>query len=181
MTSATTLPPMVPVVVTLLGDDRSGLVDAVASVVAKHGANWDRSHLAELAGKFAGIVLVTVPEGSVDALLHDLDEIEAQGLLAITAERSTAQPRTQGSVHVALELIGQDHPGIVHEISHLLASHDVSIDELETAVAPAPQGGNLFIAHAAIEIPAALTLDELRNALESVAFDLMVDLELIED
>ncbi len=52
---------MTPLVLTLIGDDRAGLVSAVAGAVSEHGGNWDRSQMAELAGKFAGIVLVTIP------------------------------------------------------------------------------------------------------------------------
>lgn len=172
---------MASVVITLIGDDRAGLVDTVAGVIASHGGNWDRSHLAELAGKFAGIVLVQLPDASAEALLDELDAIASQGLLAITAERATATEAARTASHVALELIGQDHPGIVHEISHVLAMQNISIDELETTVAPAPQGGNLFIANAVLELPEGSDPDVLRSALEAVALDLMVDLELILD
>ena len=170
---------MASVVITLIGDDQAGLVDAVASVVAEHGGNWDRSHLAELAGKFAGIVLVNVPDASADNMLADLKAIEAQGLLAITAERAEPSQDADGATHVSLELTGQDHAGIVREIAHVLAQNDVSIDELETAVAPAPQGGNLFIANAVLELPEGMSVDQVRDALESVAHDLMVDLDLL--
>ena len=176
-----TISPMEPVVITLIGDDRAGLVDAVAGVVAAHGGNWDRSHLAELAGKFAGIVLVQVPTSAVDSLLRDLDAIESQGLLAITAERAVTRTESEVASHVTLELIGQDHPGIVHEISRVLAQQGVSIGELETASAPAPQGGNLFIANAVLELPTGSDIEALRDALEAVAYDLMVDLDLIAE
>jgi len=172
---------MASVVITLIGDDQAGLVGAVAGVVAAHGGNWDRSHLAELAGKFAGIVLVQLPDASVDGMLDELRAVESQGLLAITAERAETATDAAASTHVALELTGQDHPGIVHEISHVLAGQGVSIDELETAVAPAPQGGNLFIANAVLELPDGTDIGELRAALEAVAHDLMVDLDLVAD
>lgn len=172
---------MASVVITLIGDDRAGLVDAVAGVVARHGGNWDRSHLAELAGKFAGIVLVDVADESVDPLLQSLDALETDGLLAITAERAGAPPAAEGATHVALELTGADHPGIVHEISHVLAMLDVSIDELETAVTPAPQGGRLFIANAVLVLAEGTDVERLRSELEAVALDLMVDLELVAD
>ncbi|MFT4989560.1 MAG: glycine cleavage system regulatory protein [Acidimicrobiales bacterium] len=179
MSDGTTIPAMASVVITFIGDDRAGLVDTVAGVVASHGGNWDRSHLAELAGKFAGIVLVQLPDASVDALLGELGAIASQGLLAITAERATTTETAGTTSQVSLELIGQDHPGIVHEISHVLVAQNISIDELETRVAPAPQGGNLFIAHAVLELPDGSDLDALRSALEAVAHDLMVDLDLI--
>lgn len=170
---------MASVVITLIGDDRAGLVDAVAGVVARHGGNWDRSHLAELAGKFAGIVLVDIAETSVEPLLASLEELDADGLLAITAELAEAEIETDNATtQVALELTGADHPGIVHQISRALAELHVSIDELETAVVPAPQGGHLFIANAVLELPRAVEIEAVRSALEAVAADLMVDLEL---
>lgn len=169
---------MASVVITLIGDDRAGLVDAVSGAIAEHDGNWDRSHLAELAGKFAGIVLVELPDSRVEPLLAALDAIEANGDLAITAERAAALAGPGGTL-VSLELMGQDHAGIVHEISHVLAHHGVSIDELETAVTPAPQGGNMFVANAVLELPEGLDIAVVRSALEAVAHDLMVDLDTL--
>ena len=35
-------------VLTVLGDDRPGLVDALSGVITDHGANWERSQMARL-------------------------------------------------------------------------------------------------------------------------------------
>lgn len=169
---------MTSVVITLIGDDRSGLVDAISGVVADHGGNWDRSHLAELAGKFAGIVLVDVADDRVEDLLVALRRLEVDELLAITAERadrSSDDDADDTSAHVSLELTGADHPGIVKQISHVLAGLGVSIDELETSVVPAPQGEKLFVARALLVVPAGMQPSAVRAALEDVAPDLMVD------
>ena len=132
---------MASIVITAIGDDRAGLVEALSGAIARHGGNWDRSHMAELAGKFAGIVLVTVPATNASALMADLDELETHGMLEITAEQAAPDQGGQDVQRCSLELVGQDHPGIVHEVSHVLAGRNVSIDELETEVTPAPQGG----------------------------------------
>jgi glycine cleavage system regulatory protein len=170
---------MAVVVITALGDDRAGLVDALSGVIADHGGNWDRSHMAELAGKFAGLVQATVADGRAEELIDQLEHLETKGLLHITAEVSTSSS-TQGEPgeRVRLNLVGQDHPGIVHEVSGVLASHSVSIEELETETVPAPQGGSLFKATALLELPLGLAADTLHDALEAVAQDLMVDLHL---
>ena len=73
-------------VITVIGNDRAGLVSALSEAIARHDGNWDRSHMSELAGKFAGIVLVTVPDDRLDAVIADLDEFEATGMLDITVE-----------------------------------------------------------------------------------------------
>jgi glycine cleavage system regulatory protein len=175
-------PAMATLVITAIGDDRAGLVDALSGVIAQHQGNWDRSHMAELAGKFAGIVLVTIADSRVDAFTHDLDQLGSKGLLHITAELAVKPSNDAESlVRVRLNLVGQDHPGIVHEVSHVLAANHVSIDELETETVPAPQGGFLFKATAVLELPPNLGADALHDALEEVAVDLMVDLHLEHD
>ena len=51
---------MPTLVLTLIGPDRAGLVEAVAAVVADHGGNWLESRMSRLAGQFAGILEVEV-------------------------------------------------------------------------------------------------------------------------
>lgn len=166
---------MATFVLTAIGDDRAGLVNALADVVAEHAGNWERSQMAELAGKFAGIVLVTVPDEHADHLVTALGSLD--GVLDVQAHRGgEAQPESR---RVALELMGTDRPGIVRDISAVLARHGVSIDELATATREAPMaGGMLFEADAVLEVPAGVTAASLREALEAVAGKLMVDIDL---
>ncbi len=168
---------MARLVITVIGDDRAGLVDAVSGVVAHHGGNWEKSHMAELAGKFAGIVLVEVPGSKADDLIQDLERLETSGVLHVMAERAAATQPDGPGTHVALRLVGQDHPGIVHEVSHVLATNGVSIEELETEIVDAPMGGHLFQASAMLHLPPDLAPEDLHDAIEKVAHDLMVDLE----
>ncbi len=167
-------------VITVIGNDRAGLVSALSEAIARHDGNWDRSHMSELAGKFAGIVLVTVPDDRLDAVVADLDEFEATGLLDITVERAIDAPSSTPSHRLELRLVGQDHPGIVRDVSEALARRGVSIDELETETVPAPMGGHLFQAEAVLDAPATVDLGDLQATLEAVAHDLMVDLDLTE-
>ena len=53
---------MATLVLTVVGDDRPGLVDALSGVIAAHDGNWEQSRMAHLAQKFAGILLVQVPD-----------------------------------------------------------------------------------------------------------------------
>ncbi len=166
--------------ITVIGADRAGLVELLAGAIANHGGNWERSHLAELAGTFAGVVLVTVPDGGVDGLTAELEAVESTGLLHVSMTPAPAAAGSTGTNRLQLKLVGQDHIGIVHEISHALAARRVSIEELETAVVPAPMGGMLFEAEAMLAAPSDLPIDDVRIALEDLAQDLMVDLELID-
>jgi glycine cleavage system regulatory protein len=164
---------------TVIGDDRPGLVSSVSGPVSTHGANWERSRFARLAGKFAGIVLVTVSDEQLDSLIEDLRALEAQGL-QIDIER-TDDLREQEWLQLRLELIGADHSGIVAEITACLASRRVSIEDLSTDVREAPMaGGRLFEAQALLKAPPTMSIEALRSMLEDLADDLMVELTLSE-
>lgn len=171
---------MATLVLTVIGDDQSGLVDRLSGVIADHGGNWDTSHMARLAGKFAGIVLVSVADSKVDALVADLEPLETDGLLHVTAEKVTTLDESGTEpVLFTMELFGQDHPGIIHDVSHVLATKGVSIDELATETMSAPMaGGTLFRAEAVLRAPADVTMAELADILEDLANDLMVDIQL---
>ena len=136
--------------------------------------------MSRLAGKFAGIVLVTVADQRLETLTDDLAALGAQGL-QVTIE-GTDEPVVRESQRLHLELLGDDHPGIVAEISALLASHLVSIEELTTNVREAPMaGGMLFEARAVLNAPSTTSADSLRSMLEGLAHELMVEIRLSED
>ncbi len=102
---------MATFIFTVVGDDRPGLVSALSAPINAHGASWERSQMSRLAGKFAGIVLVTVADERFDALVADLTALSAQGL-QVALER-TDEPVERESQRLHLELLGADHPGIV--------------------------------------------------------------------
>ncbi|MGA9276078.1 glycine cleavage system protein R [Ilumatobacter sp.] len=169
-------------VLTVIGDDRSGLVEAVAGVVARHGGSWDRSSMARLGAKFAGIVEVSIGDRLVDSLIADLEPLSSQGLLDIGVEDASETTPSIDAEFLSLHLIGQDRPGIVHEISRALAERGVSIDELTTASTSAPMSGEvLFEATATLRAPLDLDRDDLSAALEDLANELMVDIDLSAD
>jgi glycine cleavage system regulatory protein len=171
---------MATLVLTVIGNDTSGLVDALAGPIARHGGSWDRSHMARLAGQFAGIVVVSVPDENVTALQASLDGLNAQGLLDVQVAIASSSTEDEPSENLLrLELVGQDRPGIISEISAALATRDVSIVELETNTTSAPMSGELlFEAKATLRVPNELALDQLRETLEDIANELMVDLDL---
>jgi len=162
---------------TCIGDDRPGLVSALSAPINAHGASWERSQMARLAGKFAGILMVAVPDDRAAALAADLTALKDIGL--VIALEQTDVPTQHASVRLTLELIGADHPGIVAEISAALAAEGIGIEELSTDVREAPMaGGMLFEASAVLEAPPETSMQTLRSVLEAVADELMVEIRL---
>jgi glycine cleavage system regulatory protein len=162
---------------TCVGDDRPGLVSALSAPISAHGASWERSQMARLAGKFAGVLLLEVADENADALVADLRALKEIGLL-VAVER-TGTPAAQPALRLTLDLLGADHPGIVAEISSTLADQHIGIEELSTDIREAPMaGGMLFEAHALLQAPPELSTDELRRTLEALADELMVEIRL---
>ena len=68
-------------ILTLIGPDRPGLVEAVAEQVVASGGNWMASRMARLGGKFAGIAQVAVLETQIAELKQKLAALESDGLV----------------------------------------------------------------------------------------------------
>ncbi len=169
---------MTTLVLTVLGDDRPGLVDTLSGLISEHGGSWERSQMSRLGGKFAGIVQIVVPDVRVDELQDALSALEVDGLLHVTVTGAGSEPEVAGR-HFAVSLVGTDQPGLLHAISSALASVGASIEELDTEITEAPMsGGPLFEAFASFTLPDSVDVDVLRDRLEDLAGHLMVDIEL---
>ena len=164
------------IVLTVIGEDQPGIVEAVSDVLATHGGNWTESSMSSLAGQFAGILLATVPAERAAACLADLAGLESLGL-AVTARTTRDLPKATGTTDFSLDLVGHDHPGIVRDITRVLKRHGVNVLELETGVESASMaGGELFRARARLRAPRNADLDAIQDALEGIATELMVEI-----
>jgi glycine cleavage system regulatory protein len=171
---------MASLILTVVGPDRPGLVRALAHSVAAHGGSWLESRMARLAGQFAGIVMVEAP----DSLLADLHALESEGLRIVVqadtgAEASTAAPAGE---RLALEVVGNDRPGIVRDVARVLAEHGVNIEELTTSVVSGSfSGETLFRATVSVRAPDAASVAAIRAGLEFLGNEMMVDIRPAED
>ena len=168
-------------VLTVIGPDRPGLVDALSSAVAGHGANWLESRMAHLDGRFAGLLRVHVPDARAAELDGALRALERDEGLRVQVEAGEAPAPDAKSRVLGLELVGLDRPGIIRDVSRALAQRGVNVEELDTRCESAAMSGEtLFRARARLRAPAGTSLEELRATLEKIAGELMVDLSLDE-
>jgi glycine cleavage system regulatory protein len=166
-------------VLTIIGPDRPGLVNLISDRAAAHGANWLESRMANLAGQFAGVVLLQIADEKAEAFAKSLADCEQQGLQVLVSRGRDSAPRP--TRRLDLELLGQDRPGIVREISAVLANYGVSIDELVTDCASgAMSGETIFRARAQLHVPAEVETNALRRSLEDLGDELIVDVTLDE-
>lgn len=164
-------------VMTIIGADKPGLVESLASRVVQFGGNWLESRMCRLGGQFAGIVRVQIPQENESNLRAALKECEGESL-AVTIKSEPVSTRETSDALVSLEIIGQDRPGIVQQVTHALALHHVNVEEFFSECESAPMsGGTLFKAKATLLIPQTCRIDQLRKDLEKIAADLMIDLQ----
>lgn len=165
-------------IITFIGDDRPGLVEQLSTVIEENQGNWHESQLSQLGGKFAGLVLVSLPQSNVERLERALKALSASGL-SIRVTPSSAGQSIPSARHVTLTLIGPDRLGIVREVSQALASHQVNVVEMDSQVTSAPMSAEmLFQARIDALIPLDTNLDELSDTLDEIANNMTLDISL---
>ncbi|GAB4243440.1 MAG: glycine cleavage system protein R [Candidatus Methylacidiphilales bacterium] len=165
-------------IMTIIGEDKPGLVDSIASLIRAHDGNWLESRMCNLSGRFAGILRAHIPSEREEELLAALAGLRNQVGLTVTVQHEhPTQPAVGPTFH--LQLVGNDRPGIISQVSRTLAAHRVNVESLDTHTESAPMaGGTLFHAEARLQLLPGCHLDALRADLEKIAADLMVDLSL---
>lgn len=163
------------IVLTFSGRDTPGIVHHLADVVAAHGGSWQDSRMARLAGHFAGILDVLVPDSQAPALRQALDALSADGIrVSVDVGDTTVPPKAR---QVRLECTAMDRPGIVQALTEIIISHHINVLELSTSSIETPMaGGFLFRATAHLAVPDKLDTSALHRDLQAVANDLLVEL-----
>ena len=171
---------MIELVLTIIGQRQAGVVASLADVVRFHDGNWKRSELAEIAGTFAGVVVVEVGDDRVDELLTNLLVLRDQGL-HVTAQQVEEPTDVPDADEVRLRLTGEDRPGVVHEISTAISEHGISISRLGTVTdLPGDNGGRRFEITAQLTVPDGVDLDAALDSIGEHAISLGVAL-IVED
>jgi len=170
----------VPLVMTIIGPDRTGLVESVARVVAEHGGNWLESRMCRLGGEFAGILRIELPIDKRQALIDALQTLQGRGLTVVVRPGDPSADSIPGRL-ARLEIVGHDRPGIVQQITRALADAGVNVEEFSSECVSAPMSGEtLFKAIARLQLPAGGNDAALKARLEEIADDLLVDVSFAE-
>jgi methionyl-tRNA formyltransferase len=168
----------VSLVITVVGPDRPGIVSLLSERGQAFGANWEESRMASVAGQFSGIVHLKVPAENAERLTIALQELESRDLRMVIVKVDSATKLEERRL-LKLEVVGQDRRGIIRDLSCCLSDCGVSIAELHTEFTSAAWSAeNLFKATALLQVPEGLSVEALRHELETLADDLMIDLEV---
>ena len=121
-------------ILTVLGQDRPGIVASVARALADADCNIEHSSMTLLGTAFVMLLVVTIPQGRENAFRTGLVGVTAVDDLLLHVD-----PLPTGGLHqttdgepYTLSLHGADHPGIVAAVAGLLADQRVNIVDLST-------------------------------------------------
>ena len=178
--------------ITIISDDKPGLVEQLARLVRKSQGNWLESRLSKLSGKFAGVVLVELPADQAASLHEALVALKGQGVYAFLhadqpkpGETDSEASSSDNAIDVAKLLSfhasGPDQPGIVQELSELIAAEGFNLRSFESERSSMPYSGSpLFEARGTLENLADEDLLTLREKLENLGDRLALDIEVNE-
>ena len=165
------------VILSAVGGDRPGLTQGLAEAVFAAGGNWLESNLSHLGGKYAGAVLVELDAARLGELEQAVQALNTGGLFVSIASAGQAPPIAGKPLW--FELVGQDRPGIVHEVTAVLARLGVNIEDFATRTDMGSWSAErLFRATARLTVPEGTSPDDVRAALEAISGEIMVDFTL---
>ena len=165
-------------VITVLAEDRPGLVNQLSEILRIHQANWMESRMVRLSGKFAGLLQVSVADGRLAALTSALEGLQNSGMQILVEKTQAFEALSDNPLRpLRLEVLGQDRPGIIDDITSKLSALDVNIEEMSSEQRVASMSNEvLFFAELLLQVPATIKAEDVQETLEELSDQLMVDI-----
>ncbi|OGW70178.1 MAG: hypothetical protein A2036_02705 [Omnitrophica bacterium GWA2_50_21] len=172
---------MPKVVVSAIGKDQPGIVSSVTGILYRHGASIEDSSMTILEENFAMIMIVSLPrEATAAEFAEDFRKLEKkQGLLVSIAtpkQKPHVGPVKSQGTPIMVSVLGSDKPGIVHQVSKLLAGLKINITDLNTKVIGREGKKNIYAMIVEVELPPPISPAKLQGRLSRLAKTLKVDI-----
>jgi glycine cleavage system transcriptional repressor len=158
--------------VTVIGQDRPGIIAETTGVLADLGLNIEDSTMTLLRGHFAMMLLTS---GSTDAATVEegLAGLTAEGSLSVSVREVPEEASTPSGTPYLLSVHGGDRPRIVSTLAAEVARAGGNITDLTTRLA-----GELYVLSAEVDLPAGADAVALESSLREVASGLGVEVSL---
>lgn len=171
-------------VVNAVGKDRTGIVSEMTKIVTDAGGNVGDSQAAKLGSHFSLMMHVSVPGGKSDELQGALGNMDGMSVTCFAdVDPNAVEVTPKIGYSGAFSLSGADNPGIVHQLTSVLARNGLGIYNMHTSQEEAPFGGStLFkvsgVANAPEPLSANFDPEAIREELEKLGEELNCDVTL---
>jgi len=160
------------IVISCIGADQAGLVESLSKSISQHHGNWKISSLHHLSGFFAGVIEAEVEKEHCSTLITALHNIKGLNCQIEIADSNLSEVKT----NLVLELTANDRVGIIQDISSVILQQGGNLIKLVSSQESAPHTGQLMFKAKAQIAANEESVDDLIEALEQIADDLMVDI-----
>ncbi len=168
------------IILSVISNDKPGVIKSISKAVKQNGGNWLESQLSQLAGKFAGVIKVSVADENLAQMHQALQSLREQGIKIYIEELENQAPSVEAR-KAHFTAVGPDRPGIVMEISDALANYNINILDLNTQCTSMPYSGEpLFEAQGEVSVPLSTPLEDVYDQLCAIADQLAIDIHLEE-
>ncbi len=153
-------------VLSIITQDRPGVVKEISEIVAQSGCNIEDSRMMVLGGSFAILMMV----GGSDVQISELEsrELELTDKLSSLVQMHKTENRDQADTGIpyVIEVVALDHQGIVRELSDFVAARNINIEALNTETYAAPHtGSTMFRLEMSVNVPVEVRLSHFKEAL----------------
>ena len=124
---------MSKIIITAIGKDRPGIVSSVAGVLYQLGCNIENVSQTILQSEFAGIYIVSTPEGTDFETFSEQfhGTFDEKGLHVHIEPMALEDTQEPSGEHFIITTIGPDSRGLVYDISTVIAEAGVNIINLK--------------------------------------------------
>ncbi len=167
-----------------IGPDRPGIVADLAELIYECDCNLEDSSMTVLGSEFAVLLLLTGEGENIEQRLSSAcKRLEWEKRLTVFFRPLETEPVSYRVAARAkpylLQASGVDKAGIVARVARTLAGHGVNITRMETVSRPEPGTGTpIYHMRIWMDVPASAELSRLREDLERVAAELLIDISL---
>ncbi len=152
------------IVLSVIGTDRTGIVQEITKVILDCGGNIEESRMAALGAEFALLLLVSGNWHTLTKLESGLDKLTEDGSLTINLKKTGEPASKKECMPYGVDVVCLDHPGVVFGLADFFAARDIEIAELSTRqYAAAHTGAPMFSVQMNIDIPGTMNLSQLRD------------------
>ena len=155
--------------------DRPSKSPGLSEIIASNDGDWIESNMSTVQAKFAGILRVNVPSKNAKKLIKELTSSKLG--LQIACEE-TAPVTFSDFKSYNIELIGQNHVGIINKLSHVLTYElKANVEGIKTEIIDASMSGEqLFKAQITLHLPKSVDERLIKDKLELIADEMMVEI-----
>lgn len=159
------------IVVSAIGKDRPGFVNAISRELKDLGANIEIQRSTRMADEYALIILASLTEGpeQVTRAVARMNSLRTDDLYVSARKGVAATGCADPAGFAEVEASGADQPGIIDAVTHVLFKRQISIETMDYDTESAPMTGEtLFRMKARLAIPKGFDLAALRDELRAM-------------